>query len=116
METEDGWKPGIILGTGSVQTGGSDQSAYVQFIKSLAVSKVLGLRFSTGVAALVPDFDETYGQAGITASFYGRYFAFANYDGKSIHEGISWVPSDWLTLSFLMVETEFPAISVVLRR
>ena len=116
IEQEGGWRPGIILGTGSVQTGGSDQSIYAQFIKSWEISEIFGLRLSTGAATLVPDFDETYGQAGITTSFYERFAAFANYDGRSFHEGISWIPLDWLALSFLMVETEFPAISIVFKR
>jgi len=116
LEQEDSWKPGIILGTGSVQTGGSDQSIYAQFIKSWEISEIFGLRLSTGAATLVPDFDEIYGLAGITTSFYERYATFATYDGKSFHGGISWIPLDWLTLSFLMVETEFPAISIVFKR
>ncbi len=116
LEQEDSWRPGIILGAGSVQTGGSDQSIYAQFIKSWEISEIFGLRLSTGAATLVPDFDEIYGLAGITTSFYERYAAFANYDGKSFHEGISWIPLDWLALSFMMVETEFPAISIVGKR
>ena len=116
LEQEGSWKPGIILGSGSVQTGGSDQSAYVQFIKSLDISESFGLQLSAGVATLVPDFDEAFGQAGITASLNKRYSAFANYDGESFHEGVSWTPSDWLSLSFLMVESEYPAISVVFKR
>jgi len=116
LEQEDGWKPGIILGSGSVQTGGSDQSVYMQFIKSWEISEALSVRLSTGVATLTPDFDEAYGQAGITTSLRGRYVAFANYDGESFHEGMSWIPLDWFTLSFMMVETEFPAISIVFKR
>lgn len=116
LEQEDGWRPGIILGIGSVQTGGSDQSIYAQCIKSWEITEVLGLRLSAGAATLVPDYDELYGLAGITASFYERYAGFANYDGTSWHEGISWIPVDWFTLSFMMVETEFPAISLVFKR
>jgi len=116
LEQKDSWKPGIILGTGSVQTGGSDQSIYAQFIKSLKISDKLDLRLSVGAATLVPDFDETYGQAGITTSFYEKFALFANYDGISYHEGLSWIPSDWISLSFLMVETEFPAFSIVFKR
>jgi len=116
LEQENSWRPGIILGTGSVQTGGSDQSIFAQFIKSWEISEIFGLRLSAGAATLVPDFDETYGLAGITASFNQRYAAFANYDGKSLHEGISWIPSEWLTLSLLLVETEFPAISIAFKR
>lgn len=115
FEKEDGWRPGVILGTGSVQTGGSDQSIYAQFIKSLEINEIFGLRLSAGMATLIPDFKDMYGLAGITASFYERIAAFTNYDGVSFHEGISWIPLDWLTLSFLMVESEFPAISVVFK-
>jgi len=116
FEQEDGWRPGIILGTGSVQTGGSDQSVYAQLIKSWEIGESFGLRLSGGAATLLPDADEIYGLAGITSSFYELYAAFANYDGESFHEGVSWTPSDRLTLSFLMVETEFPAISIVFKR
>ena len=116
FEQENGWRPGIILGTGSVQTGGSDQSLYLQFIKSLEISETFGLRLSAGTATLLPDFDEIYGLAGITMSFYERIAIFSNFDGKSFHEGVSWVPSDWFTLSFLMVETEFPAFSISIKR
>lgn len=116
IEQEDGWGPGIILGIGSVQTGGSDQSIYAQCIKSWEITEIVGLRLSAGAATLVPDYDKLYGLAGITASFYERYAGFANYDGTSLHEGISWIPIDWLTLSFMMVETEFPAFSVAVKK
>ncbi|MBU8933182.1 MAG: hypothetical protein KOO62_04165 [candidate division Zixibacteria bacterium] len=115
-EKTNDWRPGLILGTGSVQTGGSDQSVYVQFIKSLEIGGILDVRLSVGAATLVPDFDEVFGQAGITTSLYDRYTIFANYDGESFHEGISWTPLDWLSLSFLMVETEYPAFSIALKR
>ncbi len=115
-EREGGWRPGLILGTGSVQIGGSDQSGYAQLIKSWEISETLGLRFSAGAATLMPDLDETFGLAGITASLVERYAVFADYDGKSFHEGVSWIPLDWLSLSFLMVETEFPTVSIVFKR
>lgn len=116
LEQENGWKPGLILGTGSVQAGGSDQSAYAQLIKSWEFNESFGLRLSTGAASLVPDFDQVYGLAGITVSFRERYAVFASYDGESFHEGISWIPLDWFSLSFLMIETEFPAFSITLKR
>ncbi|MCP4704626.1 MAG: hypothetical protein GY865_08445 [candidate division Zixibacteria bacterium] len=105
LEQEDGWRPGLILGSGSVQTGGSDQSIYAQLIKSWDISEIFGMRFSAGVATLLPDFDESYGLGGITASLHDRYSVFASYDGKSMHEGVSWTASDRLTMSFLMVES-----------
>ena len=116
LEAENNWRPGVIFGSGSVQTGGSDQSIYVQFIKSLEIDKNIGLRLSAGAATLVPDFDEYYGQAGVTTSLFERYAVFANYDGKSFHEGVSWTPSERVSLSFLIVESEYPAISIVYKR
>jgi len=85
-------------------------------IKSVEVSDNFGLRLSAGSATLVPDFDEAFALTGVTASFYERYSLFASYDGKSVHEGLAWIAYDWLTLSFLMIESEFPAFSIVLRR
>ena len=116
LEQKNGWRPGFIMGTGSVQTGGSDQSVYAQLIKTWGVSELLDLRFSTGTATLVPDFDEVYGLAGIAAILQDRYSASLDYDGKSMHTGLSWFASDWLSLSFLMVEMEYPAFSIVFRQ
>ena len=115
IEKENSWNPGLIVGTGSVQTGGSDQSMYMQLIKSLKINDNYNLQLSVGAATLLPDFDETFTLAGITTGFKDRYFAFVNYDGKSYHEGVSWVASKSLTVSFLMVESELPAFSIVLR-
>jgi hypothetical protein len=114
-EDEGGWRPGIILGSGSVQIGGSDQSVYAQLTKSLEFGESFALRLSAGSAALVPDFDEVYGLAGVTASIYERFSLFTNYDGRAFHEGASIIPLEWLTLSFLLVETEYPAISVAFK-
>ena len=115
LENENNWQPGIIVGTGSVQTGGSDQSGYIQLIKSLKMNESYNMQFSVGTATLLPDFDETFILAGITTGFKNKYFGFVNYDGKSYHEGISWVASESFTVSFLMVESELPAISIVLK-
>ena len=114
-EEESEWRPGIILGSGSVQTGGSDQSIYAQLTKSWEFGEYLGLRLSAGAATLVPEFDEVFGIAGITTSIFERFSVFVNYDGRSFHEGTSWIPLDWLTVSILMVETEYPAISAAFK-
>lgn len=112
LEQESGLRPALILGTGSVQIGGADQSAYFQLMKSINLSNSLGLRLSGGAATLLPDADEFYGLAGMTAVLSDRYALFANYDGESFHEGMSWIPVEWFTLSFLLIETKSPAISV----
>ena len=127
VEQKNGWRPGLILGSGSVQTGGSDQSAYAQLLKSWEPGDALSFLFSGGAAALMPDFDKLYGLAGITASFRKRYAGatgpyrvppgavFGNYDGESFHEGISWTPTDLATVSLMLIESEFPAMSVTFR-
>ena len=99
------------MGSGSVQTGGADQSLYMQFIKSIELNENVGWQVSAGAATLLPDFDEAYGLGSVTASFYKRIAFFGSYDGKSFHEGVSWMPLDRLTVSALMVESEFPAVS-----
>ncbi|TKJ40676.1 hypothetical protein CEE37_06855 [candidate division LCP-89 bacterium B3_LCP] len=111
-EDESNWQPGIIIGTGSVQIGGSDQSVYLQASKSWEFSQNFALQMSGGVATLVPDFEEIFGLAGVTTSFFEKYSIFANYDGRNFHEGLSWIPLDWLTVSLLLIESSSPAASL----
>ena len=115
VENENSFKPGLIAGTGSVQTGGSDQSLYAQFIKTWKADSNISLQFSAGVATLLPDFDETYALGGITTSFNERFAVFVNYDGKSFHEGVSWIVTERMALSFLLVESESGAFSISFR-
>jgi hypothetical protein len=111
-ENEDGLRPGIILGTGSVQTGGSDQSAFFQLTKSWEFKEGYAVRLAGGVASLVPDFDKGYGIAGVTLTVTERFSPFVSYDGESYHYGLAWIPTDWLTIGGLMVENEYPAVTV----
>jgi len=115
LEKENSWRPGIIVGTGSVQTGGSDQSIYSQLIKTFKINQNYSFNFSIGAATLLPDADEVFALAGFTANVFERYSAFVNYDGESFHEGVSWIPTEWLALSFLMVETELPAFAITFK-
>jgi len=59
--SEKFWKPGIILGTGSVRTGKSDQSLYLHLTKSWEFSENFALRVTAGVASLVPEYEKVYG-------------------------------------------------------
>ena len=111
-ENEDGWRPGMIVGTGSVQTGGSDQSAYVQLTKSREFKEGYAIRLSGGVASLIPDFNKVYGIAGLTLTVTERFSPFASYDGNSFHVGAAWIPTDWLTVGAILVEMEYPALSL----
>jgi hypothetical protein len=115
LECEDGWRPGLILGTGSVQTGESDQSVFTQLTKAHEFTEWLALRASTGISTLTPDFDEIYGLAGITLTVYERFSPFATYDGHNSHLGLSWIPADWLAISGLFLEMSDPAVSVGFR-
>ena len=71
-EDKDNWRPGLILGTGSVQTGGSDQSVFAMLTKKLGISNALTVCLSGGFSTLLPDFDKGYGLAGEI----GRYGTF----------------------------------------
>ena len=111
-EDEGGVMPGIIVGTGSVQTGGSDQSVYLNLTKSWEFSKNFALRLTGGIASLVPEFNKTYGIFGVTLSIAEKFSVFTNYDGINFHEGVSWVVTDWLSISALLIESKNLAISV----
>ena len=52
-EDESGWRTAVIIGTGSVQTGGSDQSLYLQAAKTFKLSEVSKILLSTGVASVM---------------------------------------------------------------
>jgi hypothetical protein len=114
-ENEESWRPALIVGTGSVQTGGSDQSAFIQVTKSYEFSEMFSARLTLGVASLLPDFDQEYFLAGITMTVTENFSPFFNYDGINYHLGLSWIPYDWLFITGLMVEMKNPAIMVGFR-
>lgn len=111
-EDEKGWLPGIILGTGSVQTGGSDQSIYINLTKSWEFSESFAMRITTGIASLVPELSKTYGIFGVTLSIAEKFSIFTNFDGINFHEGISWILTDWISISALLIESKNLAVSV----
>jgi len=114
-ENEETWRPGIIVGTGSVQTGRSDQSAFIQATKAFEFSEIFSVRLSVGAATLLPNFDQEYFLAGITMTVTEQWSPFFNYDGINYHAGLSWIPYDWLFVTGLMVEMKNPAIMVGFR-
>lgn len=114
-ENEESWRPAVILGTGSVQTGRSDQSAFIQVTKAFEFSEIFSARFSVGAATLLPDFDKEYFLAGITMTITERWSPFINYDGINYHLGLSFLPNDWLFITGIMVEMKYPAIMVGFR-
>ena len=109
-EDESSWRPAVILGTGSVQTGGSDQSVFIQLTKAFDFGEEISARFSIGAASLLPDLDKGYFLAGLTMTVKEYWSPFLSYDGRNFHVGLSWIPKDWLFIAGLMVEMKFPAI------
>lgn len=106
-----GWRPALILGTGSVQAGGSDQSAFVMLAKTKEVVEGrFGISLAGGYAADLPDFEEDWGLGTLTLTFYDRVSPFYTYDGVNSHVGLSVFATDWLTLTGYYLELEEPAI------
>ncbi len=114
-ETESSWQPTIIVGTGSVQTGRSDQSIFVQLSKSWEFSEVFAMRISSGIASLLPDTERLYGLAALTLTITDHWSPFITHDGINFHPGISWIPTDWLSVATILIESSEPAISVSFR-
>ena len=109
----DGWRPALIVGTGSVQTGGSDQSAYAQVAKSLEIVEGrLGLSVAGGYATDLPDLEESWGLATAALTLFDRVSPFYTYDGVNSHAGLSYFATDWLTVTAYALEMEEPAVSV----
>ena len=112
-QDRDGWRPALILGTGSVQTGGSDQSAYVQMAKTLEIIEGrLGISLAGGYATDLPDLREDWGLGSLSLTLFDRVAPFYSYDGVNSHAGLSVFATEWLTLTGYALEMENLAVSV----
>ncbi len=112
----DGWRPAVIVGTGSVQTGGADQSAYIQVSKSIEiVDERLGINLTGGFATDIPDFEEAWGLGTFSMTLFDKVSPFYTYDGINSHVGLSYFATDWLTLTGYYLEMEEAALSVSLK-
>jgi hypothetical protein len=114
-EKEDKWYPGIIIGTGSVRTGGSDQSVYGMLTKTIEFNEKFALQGYVGAASVFKDFENPFFLSGVSAIFLEKFTVFGSYDGLNFHEGIAWTATDHLTLSALLIETRYPSLSVSYR-
>ncbi|WP_423128511.1 hypothetical protein [Gaoshiqia sp. Z1-71] len=115
-EKEDGWRPGIVLGTGSIRAGESDQSFYLNLLKSKEFSENFAITASAGTASLASDMDKIYGIGNVSATFSEKYTVYANYDGINFHEGFAWTINNWLTTGFMMIESKYPSLTVSLTK
>ena len=112
-QDQDGWRPALILGTGSVQTGGSDQSGYIQIAKTLEIVEGrLGITLAGGYATDLPDLKEDWGLGRFSMTLFDRVSPFYTYDGINSHIGLSIFATEWLTLTGYVLELEEPALSV----
>ncbi|MBP8742685.1 MAG: hypothetical protein KBH36_01275 [Acidaminococcaceae bacterium] len=114
-ENEDKWYPGVIVGTGSVRTGGSDQSVYGMITKTVEFSESFALQGYVGAASVFKDFENPFFLSGLSAIFLEKLTVFGSYDGLNFHEGLAWTATDNLTLSAMMIETRYPSLSVSYR-
>lgn len=111
-EKEDRWYPGIIIGTGSVRTGGNDQSVYGMLTKTIEFNEKFAIQGYVGTASVFKDFENPFLLSGLSAIFFEKFTVFGSYDGLNFHEGFSWTATDNLTLSALMIESRYPSLSV----
>jgi hypothetical protein len=107
----EGWRPALILGTGSVQTGGSDQSIFIMLAKTREIVEGrLGITLAGGYATDLPDLEEDWGLGTVTLTFFDRVSPFYTYDGINSHLGLSVFAADWLTLTGYYLELEEPSV------
>jgi len=115
-QNEDNWRPGFILGTGSIRAGRSDQSIYANVLKTKEFSENFAMSFSGGIASLASDLDKIYGIGNVSLIFKEKIATFVNFDGINFHEGATWTVNDWFTAGFILVESKDPAIFVNITR
>ena len=112
----EGWRPSLILGTGSVQAGGTDQSAFVLLGKTREIVEgTLGVGITAGYATDLPDFEEDWGLASAALTFKDRVSPFYTYDGINSHLGLSVFANDWLTLTGYYLEMEEAGIMAAIQ-
>lgn len=115
-QDSEGWRPAVILGTGSVQTGGSDQSGYIQLAKTTEIVEGrLGASLAGGYATDFPDATNDWWLGTVSLTLYDRVSPFYTYDGINSHLGLSWFATDWLTLSGYSLEMEQAALSATVQ-
>lgn len=115
-QDEDSWKPGIIIGTGSIRTGSSDQSIYANLLKTVGFSENFETSFSAGIATLASDLEKYYVIGNVSLVFFDKVTAYINFDGISFHEGVAWNINDWLSAGLLLVESKDFAITAKITR
>lgn len=112
---EKGWRPEMLLGTGSVQAGGSDQSAYVQWGKCFGIYESVELGLMGGYATDMPDFEEDFGLGQVRLTLVETLSPFYLYDGVTSHVGATWHATTWLDLTGYVLEMDTAAAAIALK-
>ncbi len=106
------WGPALVVGTGSVEAGGSDQSGYIQLFKNIDLVPDVVWGLSGGYASDLPDLEVGFWLANVSLTFRDTFTPYYSYDGSASHAGLTWHANDWLQLSGTYLEMEDLAISI----
>lgn len=115
-EQAGAWRPSLVLGTGSVEIGGSDQSGYLQLFKNIDTGPDIVWGLSGGFATDLPDLTEGFWLTTASLTYRETLTPFYSYDGSASHIGLTWYAKDWLQVSGTYLEMEDPAITVGITR
>ena len=107
--------PGIVVGTGSVRLGGSDQSVFFSATKNFEENLGLPLRISAGAASIVPDFNEVYFIGTVSYLIKEVLFPFVSYDGINPHFGATLQLFEKFTIGGYYIEKEYFGFSAGVR-
>ncbi|MBL7032829.1 MAG: hypothetical protein ISR91_01675 [Candidatus Delongbacteria bacterium] len=111
-QDREGWRPALIIGSGSVRTGGNDQSLYIQLAKSVTfLPERLELNLAGGLATDLPGIEENWWLGTLTLTLFDRVSPFYSYDGINPHLGLSCSATEWLTLTGYYLEMETAALA-----
>ena len=115
-EQKGSWRPALVFGTGSVETGGSDQSVFAQLFKKINLHEDIAMALSGGYASDVPEFEERLGLVNVTLEFNEKIAPFYSYDGRASHVGLTWHAREWLQVTGYALEMEEAAFSVGVKK
>ena len=107
--------PGLVIGTGSVRMGGSDQSVFFLATKNFEENLGLPLRISAGAASVFSDFNEVYFIGTISYLIKDVLFPFVSYDGINPHFGATLQLFENFTIGGYYIEKEYLGVSAGLR-
>jgi len=107
--------PGIIIGSGSVRTGGSDQSVFITATKNLEDYIDKPFRFSFGTSSVISDLHKIYFIGTVSYLYKEKIFPFLSYDGLNAHLGFSYILKENFNIGLILIEKRYVGISTGIR-